>query len=37
MPLSINTNLASLNAQRSFLNNNSALETHSKGFRRESE
>ena len=26
MPLSINTNLASLNAQRSFLNNNSALE-----------
>ena len=27
MPLSINTNLASLNAQRSFLNNNSALET----------
>ena len=27
MPLSINTNLASLNAQRSFLNNNSALDT----------
>ena len=27
MPLSINTNLASMTAQRSFLNSNSALET----------
>ena len=27
MPLSINTNIASLTAQRSFLNSNSALET----------
>ena len=27
MPLSINTNIASLNAQRSFLNNNASLET----------
>ena len=27
MPLSINTNIASLNAQRSFVNNNFALET----------
>ena len=27
MPLSINTNIASMSAQRSFLNSNSALET----------
>ena len=27
MPLSINTNIASMTAQRSFLNSNSALET----------
>ena len=27
MPLSLNTNIASLNAQRSFFNNNSSLET----------